>query len=356
MVFPCQVPHPDVNKMAKSGCIRSHLHCRSRVSPALAIRIYPVLKRDYTSTALAWSLRESALDDEPGELADIIRSLSMRRSFNITDAAFKVYSTAPLPMSECIKVRKFISAEDHHSLPTNLVSALRYLYFLTARVHASIDSIAGVFFQMFRPRNTLRALRLPWTRIPSTWRQWNLYCETYRSNPKSTISLPHIRLSIPNFNGVRAIPHSPWDGADNKVEVTLSANLRHSILRSSSADEHLASAFTEVNSDGFIQKIVDDIICAIASVTSGYTNTDPEEIISKTRKAVTSYLESSGLHSLLHFETVEVILMNSARQRYASNTFLNPDGSERHENKADQDGRPTTIRISGGEVVDDVPL
>ena len=284
------------------------------------------------------------------------RSMSIRRTFDATAAAYKVYSQYAFSPSACKDVRDILSAHDNLAPGTSLSSALRFLYHLNAKVYDTIDSVTGVFFQVFRSRGSLRALKLPWTTIPPEWRQWNLYCQTYRNHPGATVCVPSIRLCLTNFEPPVSISGTPWRQHGNSISIQLDADIRPSILKEFKPEENTAPQVAGLSSTGRIQRIVDDILCAMASVTVRTTITDPADLVGKLSSAVTAYLKKSELHSLLDFRSIEIILANPNRSRYVSNVLVNRDGSRRDGRPDEQMDTGTAIKVQGGDGIEGVIL
>jgi hypothetical protein len=248
-------------------------------------------------------------------------------------------------------VRGILSAHENRDPGTSLPAILRLLYHLNAEVY-NIDSVIGVFFQVLRSRESLRALRLPWTTIQPGWRQWNMYCQTYRSHPEATVCVPHLELSITGFNPPFSISHGPWSKRDNSISVHLNADIRTSILNELQSDENTTPEVTELSSNGRIQKIVDDILCAMVAVTMRVAIKDPADLVGRLSNAITAYLKNSELRSHVEFKSIEIILANSSRARYVSSVLLNSDGSERDGRLDEQVDHRTDIDIHGGSRID----
>jgi hypothetical protein len=256
-------------------------------------------------------------------------------------------------------------AEDNHPPAANLGDALRHLYRITAKVHAALDSVKNVFFQAYRPPITLRPLRLPWTIVTPSSRQWNLSCEIYRTGTESGPSVPRICIALLTFDDGRAIQHGPWSKSANKIAVQIFADLKPSLLQCD-AEEQVKYIDSHKSSQGFVQAIVDDILFAIAEVSAPRDFANPMELITKLKNAILSYLKNSALRPLANFQNLEIIIMDPNRQRYVSNILLSSDGSERY---ADDDNsvpdlpdlekgneRHTPIKIESGSRVNHIML
>jgi hypothetical protein len=225
------------------------------------------------------------------------------------------------------------------------------MYHMTARAYTVVDSIAGVFFQVYREKTTLKPLRLPWITLGPSSRQWNIYCETYRSHPNSTISVPRICLSIIAFREPFRVQRGPWSKGENIIAVNVSADLCTSILQHKATEEQIHDHATSRTSNTSIQTIVDDIVCAIARVTMQPGIGNHEDLIMKLRSAISTNLKSSALRSLVKFREMEIKLQEPWRQRYVSNTLLNPDGSEQNGVSNGQDVQRSPIIVTCGNSV-----
>lgn len=262
-----------------------------------------------------------------------------------------MYSAEALSLSECTDVRRLIHAEDNYPPATSLIAALRHLYHVAAKAYTVVESILGAFFQVSRNGDGLRSLRLPWITLSPLSRQWNLYCETYRSHPHSTIGVPRICLSIISFRGRFEVPHGPWSKAGSLIGVQLWGDLRTSILQGDGTEEQASRHASDRLSNISFQTIVDDIVCAMAKVTRRSGIENHEDLITKLRNAISMNLTTSALPSFVKFRDMEITLMEPSRQRYVSNALLNPDGSERYGDINVNDMQKNPIIVTGGNQV-----
>lgn len=261
---------------------------------------------------------------------DLDRSNHIRRTLDATRAAFKVYSTDDLSQSQCRNIRELASTEDSHRNSGSLQDTLRRLCHLTVGTYAVAESIVGSFFQLFRDRESLGALRLPWGIIEPVARRWNLSCETYRADRNAPMSTAHITLTIPSCAGLRTTTGNNWDAMADYLQLAVTADLRPTTLHETTIEEQPQARAAGTSHDGFIQRIVDDIVCTTTRVILGYQARDPTELLSRLKTAIIPCLKGSPLASFVDFKSLEIRINDVRSQRYVSNVLLTHDGNIDH--------------------------
>ena len=279
-------------------------------------------------------------------------SESISQSLNVNQAAYKVYSTHPLPSTKCDQVRKLIT-DSEVAQSTSLGSALSNIVRLTTHVYDLSDTINGVFFQIFRPGSTLRSLHLPWVLLRSNWRWWNLICQTHRSHPRSGLSLPFVKLSTAAYNPGFTIRSGPWQRSQNSISVAIYAHLLPSALHHGVSPTQTNRSTGDQSSVGPVQTIVDGILSSTSKVLVNADFVSHVELISAVKDAVISNLSTSVLSSFMNFHSTEIVLEDwPSGRRFVSDILLNADGRELNVDRFEQDSQATGVVVRTSQQIE----